>query len=219
MKDNKKAVIFDMDNTLIDRRKAFLRLCDYLIETYGTEYPFEVTREELINYMIEIDANGYGGLQNVIPKLSSVWKLPHSVEEFIEERNRIFGQLTQLYPETLEVLETLKKKYKIGMITNGYSSVQREKITIAKIGHYFDDIIVSGEEEFEKPDPRIFLKACNNLGVAPEDAVYVGDYYPNDIAGALGANLKPIWITENPDEHSQYQGLRVKRLKGILDYL
>lgn len=219
MKEYKKAVIFDMDNTLIDRRKAFLRLCDYLIETYGTEYPFEVTREELIDYMIEIDANGYGGLQNVIPKLSSVWKLPHSVEEFIEERNRIFGQFTELYPETLEVLEALKKKYKIGMITNGYSLVQREKITIAKIGHYFDDIIVSGEEEFEKPEPGIFLKACNNLGVAPEDAVYVGDYYPNDIAGALGANLKPIWITENPDEHPQYQGLRVKRLRGILDYL
>ncbi len=219
MKENRKAVIFDMDNTLIDRRKAFLRLCDYLIETYGIDYPFEVTREELIDYMIEIDANGYGGLQNVIPKLSRVWKLPHSVEEFIEERNNIFGQFTELYPETLEVLEVLKKKYKMGMITNGYSSVQREKITIAKIGHYFDDIIVSGEEEFEKPEQGIFLKACNNLGVAPEDAVYVGDYYPNDIAGALSANLKPIWITENPDEHPQYQGIRVKRLKGILDYL
>ena len=219
MKENIKAVIFDMDNTLIDRRKAFLRLCDYLIETYGTDYPFEIKREELIEYMIEIDADGYGGLQNVIPKLSKVWKLPHTVEEFIEERNNIFGQLTVLYPETLEVLETLKKNYKIGMITNGYSFVQREKIDTVKIGHYFEDIIVSGEEEFEKPDPRIFLKACKNLGATPEEAVYVGDYFPNDIIGALGAKLKPIWITEDPDEHPEYQGITVKRLKDILNYL
>ncbi|MDF2510919.1 MAG: family hydrolase [Herbinix sp.] len=219
MKETIKAIIFDMDNTLIDRRKAFLRLCDYLIETYGTDYPYEVTKEELIEYMIEIDADGYGGLQNVIPKLSKIWKLPHSVEEFIEERNKIFGQLTVLYPETLEVLETLKKKYKIGMITNGYSSVQREKINTVNIGHYFEDIIVSGEEEFEKPDSRIFLKACKNLGVNAEEAVYVGDYYPNDIIGALGANLKPIWITEDPDEHPEYQGIRVNRLREILNYL
>ena len=219
MKENIKAVIFDMDNTLIDRRKAFLGLCEYLIETYGADYPYEVTREELIEYMIEIDADGYGGLQNMIPKLSKVWKLPHSVEEFIEERNNIFGQLTVLYPETLEVLKTLKENYKLGMITNGYSSVQREKIDTVKIGDYFRDIIVSGEEEFEKPDSRIFLKACENLGVEPEEAVYVGDYYPNDMIGALSANLKPIWITEDPDEHPEYQGIRVKRLKDILNYL
>jgi putative hydrolase of the HAD superfamily len=214
-----EAVIFDMDNTLIDRRKAFLKLCDYLIETYEAEYPYEVTREELIEYMIEIDADGYGGLQNVIPKLSKVWKLPHSVEEFIKERNEIFGKLTVLYPETLEVLQQLKKKYKLGMITNGYSAVQREKIDTVKIEHYFDNIIVSQEEEFEKPDPRIFLKACENLGVKPEMAIYVGDYYPNDIIGATSANLTPIWITEDPDEHPQYHGIRVKRLKDILNYL
>ncbi len=219
MIDNIEAVIFDMDNTLIDRRKAFLKLCEYLIETYGGEYPYEVTREELIEYMIEIDADGYGGLQNVIPKLSKVWKLPHSVEEFIRERNEIFGKLTVLYPETLEILQKLKKKYKIGMITNGYSAVQREKIDTVKIEHYFDNIIVSEEEEFEKPDPRIFLKACENLGVAPETAIYVGDYYPNDIIGAASANLTPIWITEDPDEHPEYQGIRVKRLKDILNYL
>lgn len=208
-----------MDNTLIDRRKAFLKLCDYLIETYGEEYPYEVSREELIEYMIEIDADGYGGLQNVIPKLSKIWKLPHSVEEFIEERNNIFGKLTKRYPETLEVLEELKKTYKLGMITNGYSAVQREKIATVQIGHYFDDIIVSGEEEFEKPDPRIFLKACENLGVKPEEAVYVGDYYPNDVVGAVSANLTPIWITQDPDEHPQYQGIKVTRLKDILNYL
>lgn len=216
---NIKAVIFDVDNTLINRKEAFLRLCDYLIDKYAGDYPYQGSREELVDYLVEIDANGYGGIRNVVMKLGKVWKLPLSVEELVEERNEVFGKLTIPFPEMHEVLDTLKGKYKLGVITNGYSRVQREKIQTVGIEDYFDDIIVSGEEEFEKPDPRIFLKSCENLGVKPEEAVYVGDYYPNDIAGAIGAKIRPIWISEAPDEHEEYDGIRVNRLKDILKYL
>ncbi|HWT74674.1 MAG TPA: HAD family hydrolase [Mobilitalea sp.] len=216
---NIKAVIFDIDETLINRKEAFLRLCDYLIDKYAKDYPFEGSKEELINYLVEIDANGYGGLNLIIPKLSRVWKLPHTTQEFIEERNSIFGKLTTTFPETYEVLDKLKGKYKLAVITNGYSSVQREKISTVQLEDYFDDIIVSGEEDFEKPDPRIFWLSCEHLGVKPEEAVFIGDYYPNDIAGALSAKIMPIWISEDPDEHMEYQGIRVKRLKDILEYL
>lgn len=215
----KKAVIFDIDNTLVDRREAFLRLCDYLIDTYGNDYPYDCTKEELIEHLIKIDANGYGGIENVVPKLSSVWKLPHTIDDFIKERNKVFGKLTVPYPETVEVLEALKGRYRLGVITNGFSGVQREKIVSIGIESYFDDIIVSGEEEFEKPDSRIFALSCEHLGVDPEEAVYIGDYYPNDIAGAIGAGITPIWICDDYAEHPEYDGIRVKRVKDILDYL
>ena len=214
-----KAVIFDIDDTLVNRKEAFLKLCDYLIDKYAKDYPYDVSREDLIHRLIEIDAGGYGGLHNVIPKLQNIWKLPHSVDEFIKERNEVFGKLTTTFPETYEVLEALKGKYKLGVITNGYSKVQREKIEVAKLEHYFDDIIVSGEEEFEKPDPRIFLLASEHLGVKPEEAVFIGDYYANDIAGAISANMMPIWINDQADEHPEYQGLRVSQLKEILKIL
>lgn len=213
-----KALIFDVDGTLVDRKDAFLRLCDYLIDRYGEEYPYIGTREELINRMIEIDANGYGGLQNFIPKLSQYWKLPHTVEEFIAERNKVFGSLTTSYPEVREVLEAVRGRYKLGIITNGYSSVQRDKIKAVNIEDYFDDIIVSGEERFEKPDARIFWLSCEHLGVTPQEAAYIGDYYPNDIVGAVGAKLLPIWINTDPKEHEEYDGIRVKQLKDILNY-
>jgi putative hydrolase of the HAD superfamily len=214
-----KAVIFDIDGTLVDRREAFRRLCNYLIDKYADQYPYEGTREALIDYLIEIDANGYGGIENIIPKVSSVWKLPHSIEDFIKERNEIFGKLTVPFPEMFEVLDALKGKYKLGVITNGYSSVQREKIRMIGVENYFDDIVVSGEEEVEKPDPRIFLLSCEHLGVKPEEAVFIGDYYPNDIAGAISAKIMPIWISDNPDEHKEYDGIRVTGLKDILKFL
>lgn len=214
-----KAVIFDVDETLVDRKAALILLFDYFIDKYAGEYPYEGSREALIDYMIEIDENGYSGLDKFFRKLQKRWKLPHTLEEFIKERNDIFGGLTVPFPEMLEVLECLKGKYKLGVITNGYSSVQREKIRKVNITGYFDDIIVSGEQPFAKPDPRIFELSCKNLGVKPEEAIFIGDYYPNDIVGAMSAKIKPIWISDNPDEHEEYQGIRVKRLKDILSYL
>lgn len=214
-----KAVIFDVDGTLINRKEAFFRFCNYLIDKYAMQYPYRGSKEDLIAFMVEIDANGYGGIRNFIPKLRKRWELPHSIEEFILERNEVFGKLSIPFPEMYEVLEALKGRFKLGIITNGYSSVQREKIGTVNIEHYFDDIIVSGEEEFEKPDTRIFLLSCRNLEVKPEEAVFVGDYYPNDIAGAVSANIKPIWIVDNPDEHREYNGIRIGKLRDLLQVL
>ena len=215
----KKVVIFDVDGTLVDRKDAFIRFCNFLIDRYSTDYPYDGTREALIDYMIEIDENGYGGLENFIPRLNKHWRLPHTIEEFMAERNEVFGKLTTAYPELYEVLETLKGRYRLGIITNGYSSVQREKINSVEIAGYFEDIIVSGDLDFAKPDPRIFALSCERLGVTPAEAIYIGDYYPNDIEGAIGAGITPIWINEDPTEHPEYKGIRVNRLKDILNYL
>lgn len=216
---NIKAVIFDIDETLVDRKKAFISLCNYFINKYSVSYPYNVNKDDLINHMIEIDANGYGGLENFIPKLNKVWKLPLSVQEFIDERNEMFGRFTVPFPEAFKVLEYMKTGYKLGVITNGYSAVQREKIKVAGLEEYFDNIIVSDETGTAKPDPRIFLLSCANLSVKPEEAVYVGDYYPNDIAGAICAGIMPIWICNNPNEKKDYTGIRVTCLQDILRIL
>jgi putative hydrolase of the HAD superfamily len=217
--DHIKAVVFDVDNTLVNRKAAFLRFCDYLIDHYANDYPYLGAREELIGKMIEADDNGYGGKSNFIPRLQNIWKLQVTTEEFIAQRNSIFGKLSVPMESVYEVLDTLKGRYKLGIITNGYSSVQREKITTVGITDYFDDIIISGEVDFEKPDPRIFRMSCENLRVKPEEMVFIGDYYPNDIAGAIGAKIMPIWITQDPDEHSDYSGIRITHLKELLQLL
>ncbi len=215
-----KAVIFDLDGTLIDRRKAFLSLCEYLIDKYAKTYPYSITKDELVKAMINIDANGYGGLRNFMPKLQDYWKIPLTTEEFIRERNDNFGKFTVALPGMHEVLSELKTSFKLGMITNGFSTVQREKLLVAQITEYFDDIIVSGEVPYEKPEPEIFLMSCSRLGVEPEEAVFVGDYYPNDIAGALAAGIKPIWIVEDPmNPMAGYNGIRIGSILELPELL
>lgn len=217
--NRKKAIIFDVDGTLVDRRDAFIRFCNYLIDRYGKDYPFDMPKEALIDYMVEIDENGYGGLESFIPRLNKRWRLPLVIEEFIAERNEVFGGMTTAYPELYEVLDVLKDRYRLGIITNGFSTVQRDKINAVGIAGYFEDIIVSGDLDYEKPDARIFALSCQNLGVSPEEAIYIGDYYPNDIAGAMGAGIMPIWICDDTKEHPEYKGIYVNRLRDILRHL
>lgn len=217
--NNIKAVIFDVDNTLADRRKAFIRLCDYLIDKYSPEHPYQGPKEKLVEYMILIDKDGYGGIRNFIPKLKQKWELPLTTDEYIKERNEIFGKLTVPMDGLYEVIPELKKKYKLGIITNGYTRVQRDKINEIGITEYFDDIIVSEEAGFAKPDSKIFDMSLKNLNIKPEEAVYVGDYYPNDIAGALNAKIKPVWITDRLDGYDEYNGIRIHELKDLLRVL
>jgi len=217
--NNIKAVIFDIDDTLIDRKAAFLSFCNYFIDKYSALYPISINKEDLIKYMIEIDGSGYGGLKNFLPRLNEVWKLPLTSEEFIKERNGVFGKFAIAFPESHKVLSYMKTKYKLGVITNGYSKVQREKIKVAGLEDYFDDIIVSEETGTAKPDPRIFQLSCDNLGIKPEEAVYVGDYYPNDIAGAISARITPIWICNNPDLNIEYTGIRLSKIEDIMQVL
>lgn len=214
--NNIKAVIFDVDNTLADRKKAFISLCEYLIHKYSPEHPYYGSKEELVEYMILIDKDGYGGIRNFIPKLKLKWEIPLTTDEYITERNEIFGKLSVPMEGLYEVIPELKKRYKLGIITNGYTKVQRDKIDEIGITDYFDDIIVSEEAGFAKPDAKIFHMSLNNLNVKPEEAVYVGDYYPNDIEGALNAKIKPVWITDRPDEHEEYDGIRIHELKDLL---
>jgi putative hydrolase of the HAD superfamily len=59
---------------------------------------------------------------------------------------------------------------------------------------WLDTIVVSAEEQLEKPDPRMFLRACERLGVEPGAAVHVGDNPDDDIAGATAAGCAALLI-------------------------
>jgi putative hydrolase of the HAD superfamily len=215
---NIKAVVFDIDGTLVDRNTAFINYCNDFIDKYSSIYPYEGDREKLIEYMIKIDENGYGGLLNFIPRLRAMWELPIKPEDFKKERNELFGKYAVGMPRVHEILSTLKKKYKLGVITNGYSKVQRGKMETVGILDYFDDIIVSGEVGIEKPDKNIFFLSCNNLKVKPEETIYVGDYYPNDIAGAKNANITSIWINKEVTD-AEYEGICIQELEELLEIL
>jgi putative hydrolase of the HAD superfamily len=103
-----------------------------------------------------------------------------------------------LLPFTVSVLGELKKKCKLGLITNTIPETKKEDVINllrnAGIGEYFDQILVSSELGFGKPDPRIFHLMLKMLDVKPEESVMVGNTISTDIFGGTRVGMKTVLI-------------------------
>jgi putative hydrolase of the HAD superfamily len=79
-------------------------------------------------------------------------------------------------------------------VTNGVSETHTEKIALLELSDRFDAIFLADETGMVKPDPRLFVHACERLGSRPGATAMVGDRYERDIAGAIEAGLFTIWV-------------------------
>jgi len=109
-------------------------------------------------------------------------------------------QMHRLYDDVQPTLGNFKGKYKLGLLTNGASALQREKIEGAKVGGYFDKIIISGDIDVGKPDPKIFKIMLQELGVTADKAIMIGNSLSSDIKGAQAARIKAVWLNRSAKE-------------------
>jgi putative hydrolase of the HAD superfamily len=99
----------------------------------------------------------------------------------------------ELFPDALPCLDALAE-YGIGLITNGDLALQMVKIDAIALSSRVTHVVASGALAFAKPDPRIFRHACDLFGVAPVEALYVGDRLQTDAIGAAAAGLTGVWL-------------------------
>jgi putative hydrolase of the HAD superfamily len=97
-------------------------------------------------------------------------------------------------PGVEQVLTELRETHALALVTNGASSIQREKLEASGLEPYFDAVVVSGELGTGKPEPAIFEHALAQLDHDGSQAVMVGDSLPRDVEGALAAGLRAVWI-------------------------
>ncbi len=103
------------------------------------------------------------------------------------------------YDDVLPGLLRLQGRMLVGSITNGNAD-------LAAIGlaHHFSVSLTAAQFGSAKPDPAIFHAACEMLGVAPHEAVYVGDDLHYDVVGAQNAGLRAVWLKRD-DARTQQQ--------------
>ena len=111
----------------------------------------------------------------------------------------------ELYPDTMECLRILKKKYKLGIIANQIPGAEK-RLEEMGIRRYFDVIVSSAEEGVAKPDPRIFNIALIRAGCTPEQAVMIGDRIDNDIVPAKQMGMKTVRIRQGVGQYWNIQG-------------
>ncbi|WP_336637088.1 HAD family hydrolase [Lysinibacillus fusiformis] len=112
-------------------------------------------------------------------------------ERFVAERKAA----PYLYGDTFPVLDELKGKYKLVLLTNGAPSLQNLKLEITpEIAPYFDHIIISGDFGKGKPDASIFEHVMESVGITADEAIMVGDNLNTDILGSSRVGMRNVWI-------------------------
>jgi putative hydrolase of the HAD superfamily len=99
----------------------------------------------------------------------------------------------ELYSDVKPALAQLTD-YPMGIVSNGELSQQQHKLVSTGIAHYFDSLVLSGECGVAKPAPDIFELACDQMGVSPSQAVYVGDRRDVDAEAARGVGMHGVWL-------------------------
>lgn len=140
-------------------------------------------------------------------------------KELSDEYIRISPTKSYLFPHAHEVLEELKKKYVLHIITNGFEEAQHIKLKAADLTKYFSNIIISEHTGFRKPDVRIFHYASANAGAESQDCLMIGDGLVVDILGAKEAGWDTVYFNPSRLQHAEFPTYEIASLDTLTEFL
>ena len=126
----------------------------------------------------------------------------------------------KLFPHTIEILNYLKdKNYKMHLITNGFESVQMQKIKNAEIAHYFTEVITSETSNSLKPNKEIFEFALKTANATLSESIMIGDNETADIQGGINIGMDTVFVNHlnvAPTIPATYTITHLKELAELL---
>ncbi len=208
-----KAVIFDMDGVLLDSEKLYVRFWCEAGQACG--YPFEkkhalANRSLARKFAIE-RLQGFFGESFDYDKVRN--KRIELMDAYVEKNG------IDLKPYAEYTLSELKKRgYKIALATATPPERARRYLTRSGIFGYFDKIVCASMVSLGKPEPDIYLKACEELCLEPEECIAAEDS-PNGVLSAYRAGCRTVMIPDmdEPDDDTRAMTYAViKNLKELL---
>ena len=109
-------------------------------------------------------------------------------------------RIVRLVAGAKELLDYLKPKYHLHLITNGFQEVQHTKLSVSGLEHYFETLTVSEEVGVKKPNPEIFHYALRKAQATAEESLMIGDEMAVDIDGARAAGMDQVLFNPKRDE-------------------
>lgn len=169
-----RAVLFDMDGTLLDSRQAIIPAFEYALQQHNVSMP---DLAEIMPYSHSLRA-----LQEAVAPHVPYEQLLASYDERLQK----LLHTVVPYGGVVDVLQKLKREYKIGMVSSARRAKQATKLY--EIDRFFDVVIGGLDAMPHKPHPAPVLMAIEQLGVKSEEAAMVGDLAA-DILAAKAANV------------------------------
>ena len=221
-------VFFDLDHTLWDFEKnsaiTFKRIfeeyqIDVHLETFLGKYVpinhsyWKLYREEKISK----EELRYGRLKKSFDLLEK--EITDSkINELAVAYVKYLPEQLNLFDNTITILDYLKPKYNLHIITNGFKEVQSGKLENTGISRYFNQVVNSETVGVKKPNPLIFEYALQKANTTPESSVMIGDTLEADIMGAKNVGMQAIHFNSN-DEENHNHSIIINDLLSIKKYL
>jgi putative hydrolase of the HAD superfamily len=190
-----RAVFFDLDDTLIDRAGAFASYVEDLIARHPAAFP-ESRRAEDVAELHALDGRGSSPRTDFCRRVTDTFPaLGLSPEELWDDMSSLLPFFVVPSVGTLALVEDLRRRAPVAVVSNGSGRVQRLKLERAFLTAHLPDVFLSAEVGAEKPDARIFRAALARVDRAPEEVLHVGDDPERDIVGAARLGMATCWVS------------------------
>lgn len=227
-RENKKAVFFDLDHTLWD----FEKNSALAFETVFKKHHINVSTQDFLEVYIPVNVHywklfrddvitqqelRYGRFKETFSRLGITVE-DDLVTAISHEYIACLPDFNHLYDGAIELLDYLKTKYTLHIITNGFHEVQSRKLKNSNIEHYFATITNSETAGCKKPNPQIFEHALKIANADKETSIMIGDCIEADVQGAINFGLDAIYFNEHRLEAPQHitQAFHLLDLKNFL---
>jgi putative hydrolase of the HAD superfamily len=235
MSTNIKAVLFDIDDTLFDRNLAQSIVLELILKKLPNVFR-SLKMERILEAFFESDRISteafYAGApseglrdarsRHFLRLLGISEDYADIVTEiYINEYPSINAPVEGAVPLVIES----SRQFKVGAVSNGLPDVQYHKLETIGLRDVFACIVLSEEIGIRKPDPAIFQRAADLLGVPSSACLYVGDSYDSDIVGAKAAGMLTCWFCrdasypENAVIYTDFAVNSLEKFQRILEEL
>ena len=226
-----KHLFFDLDRTLWDFEKNSVKALEIIFEKRELDTIFpdfnhfiktykghnehlwdlykqrKIKKEELRNERFLLTLRDFGVHDPILAE--------HMGDDYVE----LSPLQTVLFPDTIEVLNKLKSKYQMYIITNGFVEVQYKKLKNSGLEQYFERVITSEEARASKPNPEIFHAALSAANAKKTESLMIGDDLENDILGAKKFGLDQVYFNPNKESHQENVTFEINKLKQLTEIL
>ena len=211
-----RAILFDLDVTLIDRVQSIQRYAERLQLDHADNLA-AARVNAITSAIVAADGSGYRPREDLFAELIEClpWQKPPDITHLRAHWDAWFAASSVAREGLDETLRALHAQgIRLGIVTNGATRRQQAKIMHLQIQPYLSTVVISEAAQVKKPDPRIFAQALNDVGCLAAQTWFVGDHPQNDILGAAASGLRAIWLAgfhswpaDHPEPQWQIQHL------------